>query len=137
MCSKDIGKCLKRRLKSYVRTGFSSQAIVGRNKDLIISGGYNIYPKEVELLLDQENGVLKSAVIGVPHPDFCEAVISIIVPKVDHEPDLATIKSNISSSLARFKHPKRLILLPELPRNTMGKVQKKALREQFHGLLMT
>lgn len=111
--------------------------IVGRNKDLIISGGYNIYPKEVELLLDKEYGVLESAVIGVPHPDFGEAVIGIIVPKGDHEPDLAAINSNISSSLARFKHPQRLILLSELPRNTMGKVQKKALRDQFHGLLMT
>ena len=89
------------------------------------------------MLLDKEYGVLESAVIGVPHPDFGEAVIGIIVPKGDHEPDLAAINSNISSSLARFKHPQRLILLSELPRNTMGKVQKKALRDQFHGLLMT
>ena len=105
--------------------------IVGRNKDLIISGGYNIYPKEIELLLNQEDGVLESAVIGVPHPDFGETVVGIIVPEGDQEPNLEAIRSNISGSLARFKHPKKLVILTELPRNTMGKVQKKALREQF------
>lgn len=105
--------------------------IVGRNKDMIISGGYNIYPKEIELLLDQEDGVLESAVIGVPHPDFGETVVGIIVASGSTEPDLAAIKSNIGKSLARFKQPKELIILPELPRNTMGKVQKKALRDQF------
>lgn len=108
--------------------------IVGRNKDLIISGGYNIYPKEIELLLDQEDGVLESAVIGVPHPDFGETVVGIIVANGGAEPDLATITANISKSLARFKQPQKLIILPELPRNTMGKVQKKALRDQFGGL---
>ncbi len=108
--------------------------IVGRNKDLIISGGFNIYPKEIELLLDQEDGVLESAVIGVPHPDFGETVVGIIVAKGDSKPDLAAIKSNIGTSLARFKQPKELIILPELPRNTMGKVQKKALRDQFGDL---
>lgn len=108
--------------------------IVGRNKDLIISGGYNIYPKEIELLLDQEDGVLESAVIGVPHPDFGESVVGIIVANDSAEPDLAAIKTNISKSLARFKQPQKLIVLPELPRNTMGKVQKKALRDQFGGL---
>lgn len=105
--------------------------IVGRNKDLIISGGYNIYPKEIELLLDKEDGILESAVIGVPHPDFGETVVGVVVANGSAEPDLGRIKSNISKSLARFKHPKELIVLPELPRNTMGKVQKKALREQF------
>lgn len=108
--------------------------IVGRNKDLIISGGYNIYPKEIELLLDQEDGVLESAVIGVPHPDFGETVVGIIVAKGSAKPDLAAITTNISKSLARFKQPQKLIILPELPRNTMGKVQKKALRDQFGGL---
>ncbi|MGJ8535476.1 MAG: malonate--CoA ligase [Alphaproteobacteria bacterium] len=108
--------------------------IVGRNKDLIISGGYNIYPKEIELLLDQEDGVLESAVIGVPHPDFGESVVGIIVANGSAEPDLAAITTNISTSLARFKQPQKLIILPELPRNTMGKVQKKALRDQFGGL---
>lgn len=110
--------------------------IVGRNKDLIISGGYNIYPKEVELLLDQEEGVLESAVIGVPHPDFGETVVGIIVASSRTEPDLAAITANIGKSLARFKQPQKLIILPELPRNTMGKVQKKALRDQFGGLFL-
>lgn len=108
--------------------------IVGRNKDLIISGGYNIYPKEIELQLDEEDHVLESAVIGVPHPDFGETVVGILVADGEIEPDVVAIKSNISTSLARFKHPQKLIILPELPRNTMGKVQKKALRDQFKDL---
>lgn len=108
--------------------------IVGRNKDLIISGGYNIYPKEIELLLDEEEDVLESAVIGVPHPDFGETVVGIIVAKHSREPDLTAIKANIGKSLARFKQPRELVILSELPRNTMGKVQKKALREQFSAL---
>lgn len=108
--------------------------IVGRNKDLIISGGYNIYPKEIELLLDQQDSVLESAVIGVPHPDFGETVVGILVANENADPDLSAIISNIGNSLARFKHPKKLIVLPELPRNAMGKVQKKQLREQFSGL---
>lgn len=105
--------------------------IVGRNKDLIISGGYNIYPKEIELLLDDEEGVLESAVIGVPHPDFGETVVGVLVAEGNADLDLEGIKKNIGASLARFKHPQRLVVLPELPRNTMGKVQKKELREQF------
>lgn len=108
--------------------------IVGRNKDLIISGGYNIYPKEIELLLDDETGVLESAVIGVPHPDFGETVVGVLVAEAGAELDLDAIKSNIAGSLARFKHPQRLVVLPELPRNTMGKVQKKALREDYKDL---
>ncbi|PUB15544.1 malonate--CoA ligase [Yoonia sediminilitoris] len=108
--------------------------IVGRNKDLIISGGYNIYPKEVELLLDEQNGVLESAVIGVPHPDFGETVVGIIVPDGDSDPDLDAIAANIGTSLARFKQPQKLIVRAELPRNTMGKVQKKALRDEYGAL---
>lgn len=110
--------------------------IVGRNKDLIISGGYNIYPKEIELLLDEEDGVLESAVIGVPHPDFGETVVGIIVANGDGVPDIAAILANIGGSLARFKQPRKLIILPELPRNAMGKVQKKQLRDQFGGLFV-
>ncbi|NSX54917.1 malonate--CoA ligase [Parasulfitobacter algicola] len=108
--------------------------IVGRSKDLIISGGYNIYPKEIELLLDDVPGVLESAVIGVPHADFGEAVVGILVPDGDTLLDPDQIKSSIGNSLARFKHPQRLITMSELPRNTMGKVQKKALREEFKDL---
>ena len=102
--------------------------IVGRNKDLIISGGYNIYPKEIELLLDMQDGILESAIVGVPHPDFGETVVGVLVANPGETPDLEAIKKNITTSLARFKHPQKLFLLPELPRNTMGKVQKKVLR---------
>ncbi|MDF3415596.1 malonyl-CoA synthase [Sulfitobacter sp. M57] len=109
-------------------------SIVGRNKDLIISGGYNIYPKEIELLLDEAENVLESAVIGVPHPDFGECVVGILVAQGDTAPDLEAIGASLGTVLARFKQPKRLIVLPELPRNTMGKVQKKALRDQFADL---
>lgn len=106
-------------------------SIVGRNKDLIIAGGYNIYPKEIELLLDAQNGVLESAVIGVSHPDLGESVLGILVAKPNQTLDLDVIQEKISKSLARFKRPEKLVVLPELPRNTMGKVQKKALREKY------
>ena len=105
--------------------------IVGRNKDLIISGGYNIYPKEIELVLDDQPEVLESAVIGVPHPDFGETVLGVIVAKPGQSPDLDAMMDAISSALARFKHPRKLVLLDELPRNTMGKVQKNILRGQY------
>lgn len=105
--------------------------IVGRNKDLIISGGYNIYPKEIELVLDEQPGVLESAVIGVPHPDFGETVLGIIVPEKGATPDLDAMMAAVSQALARFKHPRKLILRDELPRNTMGKVQKNILRDEF------
>ncbi|RBW53277.1 malonyl-CoA synthase [Ruegeria sp. A3M17] len=108
--------------------------IVGRGKDLIISGGFNIYPKEVELVLDDQPGVLESAVIGVPHPDFGETVLGILVAEPDSSPDLDAILANIQNQLARFKHPRRLIVVDELPRNTMGKVQKNALREHYKDL---
>ncbi len=105
--------------------------IVGRNKDLIISGGYNIYPKEIELVLDEQAGVLESAVIGVPHPDFGEAVLGVIVPKTGEAPNLEAMDAAVRRSLARFKHPRALVLMETLPRNAMGKVQKNVLREQF------
>ncbi|CUH67356.1 Long-chain-fatty-acid--CoA ligase [Thalassovita gelatinovora] len=105
--------------------------IVGRNKDLIISGGYNIYPKEIELVLDEQLGVLESAVIGVPHPDFGETVLGVIVPEPGQKPDLEAIMGAIKPSLARFKHPRKLVILDDLPRNTMGKVQKNQLRDRF------
>ncbi|MGY9046075.1 MAG: malonate--CoA ligase [Rhodobacterales bacterium] len=109
-------------------------SIVGRNKDLIISGGYNIYPKEIEMLLDDQPGGLESAVIGVPHPDFGETVVGVLVPSPGSEPDLDAITAQIMESLARFKHPRKLVILHELPRNTMGKVQKKELRDRFGAL---
>ncbi|MEZ5750759.1 MAG: malonyl-CoA synthase [Paracoccaceae bacterium] len=105
--------------------------IVGRQKDLIIAGGYNIYPKEIELELDEATGVLESAVIGVPHPDLGEAVLGVLVAKPGETPDTDAILADIGQRLARFKVPRALVVLPELPRNTMGKVQKNVLRGQF------
>ena len=108
--------------------------IVGRNKDLIISGGYNIYPKEIELVLDDQPGVLESAVVGVPHPDFGETVVGFLVAQSGASPNIEAINASVGQSLARFKHPRKLIVLDELPRNTMGKVQKNLLREDYKGL---
>ena len=108
-------------------------AIVGRGKDLVISGGYNVYPKEVEGLLDELPGIVESAVIGVPHDDFGEAVVAVVVPDgADVSAD--DIKTALADTLARFKQPKAVINLPELPRNTMGKVQKNVLRDEYSGL---
>ncbi|MFT6168334.1 MAG: malonyl-CoA/methylmalonyl-CoA synthetase [Celeribacter sp.] len=111
--------------------------IVGRNKDLIISGGYNIYPKEIELVLDDQTGVLESAVIGVLHPDFGETVVGVIVPQSGGIPDLDALMAACKTSLARFKHPRKLIVVDALPRNTMGKVQKNILRDAYGDLFAT
>ena len=108
--------------------------IVGRAKDLIISGGFNVYPKEVETLIDDLPGVLESAVIGVPHPDFGEAVVAVVVPQKGAEITEAGVLAGVADDLAPFKRPKRVIVRPELPRNTMGKVQKAALRQDHAGL---
>ncbi|WP_428926292.1 malonate--CoA ligase [Marinibacterium sp. SX1] len=105
--------------------------IVGRNKDLIISGGYNIYPKEIELVLDDQPGVLESAVIGVPHADFGETVLGLIVAEPGATPDLEAIAQVAGEKLARFKHPRKLVVIEALPRNTMGKVQKNILRDTY------
>ncbi|WP_221793618.1 malonate--CoA ligase [Aquisediminimonas sediminicola] len=113
--------------KKYVR-------IIGRGKDLIISGGFNIYPKEIESEIDDLPGVNESAVIGVPHPDFGEAVVAVIVPLAGVELTEADIITGLQDRLARFKQPKSVQFVPELPRNTMGKVQKNALRDQYRGL---
>jgi malonyl-CoA/methylmalonyl-CoA synthetase len=108
-------------------------SIVGRNKDLIISGGYNIYPKEIELVLDDQPGVLESAVIGVPHPDFGETVVGVLVAENDSL-DIEKIQAAVKESLARFKHPRQLLVVDTLPRNTMSKVQKNILRERYKDL---
>ena len=108
-------------------------SIVGRSKDLIISGGYNIYPKEIELLIDAVEGVSESAVIGLPDADFGEKVVAVVVADTgsDVSADSQSVLNQLEGSLARFKLPKRIEFVDELPRNTMGKVQKKMLREQF------
>jgi malonyl-CoA/methylmalonyl-CoA synthetase len=105
--------------------------LVGRQKDLIITGGFNVYPKEVELLLDEQPGILESAVIGVPHPDFGEAVIAVLVAQPNTTLDLATINAVLRERLTRYKQPKTMEIVAGLPRNTMGKVQKNILRERF------
>ncbi|CAG1013580.1 MAG: malonyl-CoA synthase [Rhizobiaceae bacterium] len=105
--------------------------IVGRAKDLIISGGYNIYPKEVEMLLDEQPGVLESAVVGVPHPDLGEGVVAVVTPKKGVALDPEAVLSGIRDTLARFKQPRHVAILDELPRNTMGKVQKNLLRDRY------
>ena len=110
--------------------------IVGRDKDLIISGGYNIYPKELELFLDMQFGIEESAVVGVPHPDFGETPIAIIVPSRETKPNISKIEEDLKKSIARYKHPKKIIVIRELPRNAMGKVQKNILRTQFKSLFM-
>lgn len=105
--------------------------IVGRQKDLIISGGYNIYPKEIEMILDDLPGVLESAVVGVPHPDFGEGVVAVLVRSPGQDPDLTAVQAAVAEGLAKFKQPKRYVVVDELPRNTMGKVQKNLLRKEF------
>ena len=105
-------------------------SIVGRDKDLIISGGYNVYPKEVELCIDQLDGVSESAVIGVPDADFGECVTAVVVPEAD-EPGEEAIISALRPLLAAYKLPKQVTFVDTLPRNAMGKVQKNILRERF------
>jgi malonyl-CoA/methylmalonyl-CoA synthetase len=105
--------------------------IVGRAKDLVISGGYNVYPKEVETELDAVAGVLESAVFGIPHPDFGEGVTAAVVAKPGAILSEEAIIESIRSRLARYKVPKRILMVDELPRNAMGKVQKNALRKAF------
>ncbi|HYD45535.1 MAG TPA: AMP-binding protein [Phenylobacterium sp.] len=104
--------------------------ISGREKDLIITGGFNVYPKEIELILDELPGVVESAVVGLPHPDFGEAVTAIVLG----EGDEAAILAAARDSLASYKTPKRVLFVADLPRNAMGKVQKNLLRAQFGGL---
>ena len=109
-------------------------SIVGREKDLIISGGYNVYPKEVELCLDAIEGIAESAVFGVPHPDFGEAVVAACVADADILPSFEQLQQALRDKLARFKQPKQFIQVDELPRNTMGKVQKNLLRQDYRHL---
>lgn len=106
-------------------------AIVGRAKDLIITGGLNVYPREVELLIDDIAGVVESAVIGVPHPDFGEAVTAIVVIEAGAALEAEDIIGQVRARAANFKVPKKVFLVEGLPRNAMGKVQKNLLREQY------
>ena len=108
--------------------------IVGRSKDLIISGGYNVYPKEVELVIDDVDWVRESAVIGAPHPDFGEGVVAVVVVAAGAAVNLEVLTQVIVARLAKFKQPKKVIVTKALPRNTMGKVQKNVLRDEHRDL---
>ncbi|MCJ8143637.1 malonyl-CoA synthase [Ancylobacter sp. A5.8] len=108
--------------------------IVGRGKDLVITGGFNVYPKEIETEIDAIDGVVESAVIGLPHADFGEGVTAVVVAREGAGLSEAQVLGALEGRLARFKCPKRVVFLNDLPRNTMGKVQKNLLREQFKGL---
>ena len=105
--------------------------IVGRDKDLVISGGYNIYPKEIEMILDSQPGVRESAVIGVPYADFGETPLALLVAEPGATPDTDAIAAEVGRTLARYKHPRAYRIVDELPRNTMGKVQKNVLRDRY------
>ncbi|MCS6780492.1 MAG: malonyl-CoA synthase [Geminicoccaceae bacterium] len=112
-------------------------SIVGRGKDLVITGGLNVYPKEVEEAIDALPGVVESAVIGVPHPDFGEAVVAVVVAEKGAAITEEAVQRALAERLAAFKRPKRVLLAEELPRNAMGKVQKNVLRERWRDLFAT
>jgi len=105
--------------------------IVGRAKDLIITGGLNVYPKEIEERIDAMDGVVESAVVGVPDPDFGEAVVAVVIGRPGHRLTEAGVIDALKSEIARFKVPKRVLFATELPRNAMGKVQKNVLRDKL------
>ncbi|MDR1969128.1 MAG: malonyl-CoA synthase [Burkholderiaceae bacterium] len=110
--------------------------IVGRSKDLIISGGYNVYPAEVEGYLNELPGVAESAIVGVPHPDFGEVGVAVVIARPGARLDTDRLLADLKARLANFKIPKRCFVVAELPRNTMSKVQKNLLREQYKGLFV-
>jgi malonyl-CoA/methylmalonyl-CoA synthetase len=117
----DLGRVDKR---GYVQ-------IVGRGKDLIITGGFNVYPKEVETEIDGLKGVVESAVIGLEHPDFGEGVTAVVVTNDAFKLDERKVIATLEKRIAKFKCPKRVFFVADLPRNAMGKVQKNLLREQY------
>jgi malonyl-CoA/methylmalonyl-CoA synthetase len=108
--------------------------IVGREKDLVISGGLNVYPKEIEEAIDSLPGVVESAVVGLPHPDFGEGVTAVVVRKPESHIDERAVIGALADRLAKFKQPKRVLFVDDLPRNTMGKVQKNLLRQNYADL---
>jgi malonyl-CoA/methylmalonyl-CoA synthetase len=110
--------------------------IVGRSKDLIISGGYNVYPAEIEGYINEMPGVAESALVGVPHPDFGEVGVAVVIAKPGASLDADAIVATLKSQLANFKIPKKCFVVAELPRNTMGKVQKNLLRDQYKALFV-
>ncbi len=127
----------------YFKTGDMGQVdargyvhIVGRSKDLIISGGYNVYPAEIESYINEMPGVAESALVGVPHPDFGEVGVALVIAKLGAQVQADTIVATLKKQLANFKTPKHCAVVPELPRNAMGKVQKNLLRAQYQSLFV-
>jgi malonyl-CoA/methylmalonyl-CoA synthetase len=120
----DVGKVDER---SYV-------TIVGRSKDLIISGGYNVYPAEIEGAINEMPGIAESALVGVPHPDFGEVGVAVVIARPGAMVQPEAVIADLKSKLANFKIPKRCFVVAELPRNSMGKVQKNLLRDQYKTL---
>jgi malonyl-CoA/methylmalonyl-CoA synthetase len=110
--------------------------LVGRSKDLIISGGYNVYPKEIEGYIDEMPGVVESAVIGLPHPDFGEAVAAVVVSRKPASFDANGLLAALKERIANYKVPKRVFVVEDLPRNAMGKVQKNVLRDRYKATFM-
>ena len=127
----DDGYFITGDLGKFSSDGYLS--IIGRNKDLIISGGLNIYPKEIEVVIDGINNVKETAVIGVTHKDFGEAVVAVIVGDIEKVSERSIINV-VQTKLAKFKRPKKIIFVNELPRNAMGKVQKQILRNTYYKL---
>jgi len=111
--------------------------IVGRDKDLVISGGYNVYPKEIEQWIDELPQVVESAVIGVAHPDLGEGVTAAVVLKPGESLDESDVLAALKDKVARYKQPKRVFFIDSLPRNVMGKVQKNALRERYADIYLS
>ncbi len=109
--------------------------LVGRNKDMIISGGLNIYPIEIENCINEVQGVVESAVIGVPHEDFGEGVVAVVVAEQNGGVSADDIAAELAERIAKFKQPKKIEFVQSLPRNTMGKVQKNVLRDQYKTIL--
>lgn len=120
-----------------MRLGVDEQgyvSIVGRDKDLIITVGYNVYPAEIEALLGELVEVRESAVIGAPHPDLGEGVVAVVVLETSGTADAASLLAAIRDKLARFKQPRQLVLVDALPRNAMAKIQKAQLRAQYRDI---
>jgi len=146
MCSRAIGACLKKTREEFTDDGYFKTGdvgkidergyvtIVGRSKDLIISGGYNVYPAEIEGYINELPGVAESAVVGVPHPDFGEVGVAVVVSKAGSAVQGDQILATLKAKLANFKIPKKCYVVEDLPRNTMGKVQKNLLRQQYQSL---
>ncbi|MCB1389073.1 MAG: AMP-binding protein [Rhodobacteraceae bacterium] len=120
----DTGDLVKRDADGYL-------FIVGRDKDMIISGGFNVYPREVEMALESLPEIAEAAVVGVPHPDFGEAVLAVVAPRSGQPLDMSAVNARLATQLAGYKRPKRIEVIDAMPRNAMGKIVKRELRDRF------